>query len=59
MKVILNIIKFIVIITLTVCCIILTVANTASSTILSKQYTLNKLEETEFYYGKDNYSFVW
>ena len=60
MKVILNIIKFIVIIALTVCCIILTVANTASSTILSKQYTLNKLEETEFYYGiytQINYNF--
>lgn len=51
MKVILNIIKFIVIIALTVCCIILTVANTASSTILSKQYTLKKLEETGFYHG--------
>lgn len=49
MKVIINIIKYIAITLLTCAIIGLLIINIASSTILSKQYILNKLEETNYY----------
>lgn len=49
MKVFLNIIKFILAIVVTVCIIALVASNVASSTILSKKFILNKLEENNYY----------
>lgn len=49
MKVIINIIKYIAIILLTCAIIELLIINIVSSTILSKQYVLSKLEETNYY----------
>ena len=49
MKVIINIIKYIAIILLTCAIIVSLLINIVSSTILSKQYILNKLEETDYY----------
>lgn len=49
MKVIANVIKFILIAILAVCLIFVGIKNIVSSTILSQEYTLNKLEETNFY----------
>ncbi len=49
MKVIINIIKYIAIILLTCAIIGLLIINIVSSTILSKQYVLSKLEETNYY----------
>lgn len=49
MKFILNIIKFIIAIVLTICIMALIVVNVTSSTILSKEFILNKLEETNYY----------
>ncbi len=49
MKIFLNLLKYIVIILLTFCIIGLLIINVASSTILKKQYVLNKLEETNYY----------
>ena len=49
MKVILNVIKFILILILVVCLIFIGIKNIVSSTILNQDYILNKLEETNFY----------
>lgn len=49
MKILLNIIKYIIIILLTFCIIGLIVINVASSTILKKQYVLGELEKTNYY----------
>ncbi len=49
MKILLNLIKYIIVILLTFCIIGLLIINIASSTILKKQYVLNKLEETNYY----------
>lgn len=49
MKVILNVIKFILILVLVVCLIFIGIKNIVSSTILNQDYVLNKLEETNFY----------
>lgn len=49
MKVIINIIKYIAIILLTCAIIGLLIINIVSSTILSKQYVLSKLKETNYY----------
>ena len=49
MKILLNLIKYIIVILLTFCIIGLLIINVASSTILKKQYVLNKLEETNYY----------
>ena len=49
MKLILNFIKYFVIILLSCCIIGLTIIHIASSTILTKQYALKKLEETNYY----------
>lgn len=49
MKVVLNIIKFILALILTVCIIAFIIVNVASSTILSKEFVLQKLDETNYY----------
>ena len=49
MKFILNIIKFIVAIILTICIIALIIVNVVSSTVLNKEFILGKLEETNYY----------
>ena len=49
MKFVLNIIKFIIAIILTICIMALIVVNVTSSTILSKEFILNKLDETNYY----------
>ncbi len=49
MKVLLNIIKFIIAIILTICVIALIIVNVASSTILNKEFILGKLDETNYY----------
>ena len=51
MKVIINLLKFISITILTICLIILGITTIATSTILSKNYVTQKLEETDFYSG--------
>lgn len=49
MKIFTNIIKFILIMVLTMCLIFIGIISIASSTILDKGYILQKLEETNFY----------
>ena len=49
MKILLNIIKFIIAIILTICIIALIIVNVASSTILNKEFILGKLDETNYY----------
>ena len=49
MKVLLNIIKFIIAIILTICVIALIIVNVVSSTILNKEFILGKLDETNYY----------
>lgn len=49
MKIFLNIVKFIIAIIVTVCIIALIACNVASSTILSKQFILDKLEANNYY----------
>lgn len=49
MKVIGNIIKFILAIILTICIIVCIGVNVASSTILNKEFVLQKLDETNYY----------
>ena len=49
MKIITNIIKFIIITIITISIVLLCIINTASSTVLSKNYVMGKLEETNFY----------
>lgn len=49
MKIFINIIRFILIIVLAICIISVGIISIASSTILNKEYTLQKLEETNFY----------
>ena len=49
MKIITNILKVIVMMLLTVCLGVVTIKNVITSTILNKQYVLQKLDETNFY----------
>ena len=49
MKILLNIIKYLAIAICTCCIIAVVIINIASSTILSKDYILGKLEETNYY----------
>lgn len=49
MKIFINIIRFILIMVLAICIISVGIISIASSTILNKEYTLQKLEETNFY----------
>ena len=49
MKILLNIIKFIIAIILTICVITLIIVNVASSTILNNEFILGKLDETNYY----------
>lgn len=49
MKILLNIIKFIIAIILTICVIALIIVNVVSSTILNKEFILGKLDETNYY----------
>ena len=51
MKVIINLLKFILITILTICMIILGMISILFSTVLNKTYILQKLEETDFYSG--------
>lgn len=51
MKVLINLLKFIFITILTICLIALGVITIASSTVLDKNYVMQKLEETNFYSG--------
>ena len=51
MKVLINLLKFIFITILTICLIALGVITIASSTVLDKNYVIQKLEETDFYSG--------
>ena len=51
MKVLINLLKFIFITILTICLIALGVITIASSTVLDKNYVMQKLEETDFYSG--------
>ena len=51
MKVIINLLKFISITILTICLIALGAITIASSTVLDKNYVMQKLEETDFYSG--------
>lgn len=51
MKVIINLLKFILITILTICMIILGVVTIISSTVLNESYVIQKLEETDFYSG--------
>lgn len=56
MKVIVNLLKFIFIIILTICLISVSLIKIASLTVLNKNYILQKLEETNFYL--DTYKLV-
>ena len=51
MKVLINLLKFIFITILTICLIALGVITIASSTVLDKNYVMQKIEETDFYSG--------
>lgn len=51
MKVLINLLKFIFITILTICLIALGAITIASSTVLDKNYVIQKLEETDFYSG--------
>ena len=51
MKVLINLLKFIFITILTICLIALGAITIASSTVLDKNYVMQKLEETDFYSG--------
>lgn len=51
MKVVINILKFIIMLILVVCILFLGIKNIAFSTILNKDYVLNKFDETNFYSG--------
>ena len=51
MKIIINILKFIIMLILVVCILFFGIKNIAFSTILNKEYVINKLEETNFYSG--------
>ena len=51
MKVLINLLKFIFITILTICLIALGAITVASSTVLDKNYVIQKLEETDFYSG--------
>ena len=51
MKVLINLLKFIFITILTICLIALGAITIASSTVLNKNYVMQKLEETDFYSG--------
>lgn len=51
MKVLINLLKFIFITILTICLIALGTITIASSTVLDKNYVMQKLEETDFYSG--------
>ena len=46
MKVVINILKFIIMLILVVCILFLGIKNIAFSTILNKDYVLNKFDET-------------
>lgn len=56
MKIIINIFKLIVILILTICIIFIGIKNVATSTILNKEYAMQKMEETDFY--KETYESV-
>ena len=56
MKVLKNLLKFIFITILTICMISLGIITIAFSTILDKNYVMQKLEETNFY--ADTYKLV-
>ena len=56
MKVIVNLLKFIFIIILTICLIAISLIKIVSLTVLNKNYILQKLEETDFY--SDTYKLV-
>ena len=56
MKVITNIIKFIVLTILTLCIVSVGIITIVSSTILDQSYIMQKLEETNFY--SDTYELV-
>ena len=49
MKVVTNIIKFIIIAIISISIVLLFVLNTTSSTVMSKNYVISKLQETNFY----------
>ncbi len=51
MKVIINLLKFILITVLTICMISIGIITIIFSTVLSKNYIIQKLEETDFYSG--------
>lgn len=51
MKVLINLLKFIFITILTICLIALGAITIASSTVLDKNYVMQKIEETDFYSG--------
>ena len=51
MKIVINILKFIIMLILAVCILFFGIKNIALSTILNKDYVLNKLDETNFYSG--------
>ena len=51
MKIVINILKFIVMLVLVLCVLFFGLKNIAFSTILNKDYVLNKLEKTNFYSG--------
>ena len=51
MKVLINLLKFIFITILTICLIALGEITIASSTVLDKNYVMQKIEETDFYSG--------
>ena len=49
MKIIINILKFIIMVILTVCLLFVGIKNVVTSTMLNKKYILQKLDETNFY----------
>lgn len=49
MKIIINILKFIIMVILTVCLLFVGIKNVVTSTMLNKTYILQKLDETNFY----------
>lgn len=51
MKILINILKFIIMLILVVCILFFGIKNIVLSTIIDKDYVLNKLEETNFYSG--------
>lgn len=51
MKILINILKFIIMLILVVCILFFGIKNIVLSTIMDKDYVLNKLEETNFYSG--------